>query len=136
MKNEDFAYVLFLSLCIQMCQLISQRNQCTWRRMEHGEHFLCSLSSSLRAALPLGHSLLTPQLLLRSIQHQSSPLVPVLLLESIQWASSCLYMEFGWICDYFFIESKSNVIKNVVQPRAAMGWWPVVSVVYIWSTKK
>lgn len=88
--------------------------------MEHGEHFLCSLGSSQRAALPMGHSLFTPQLLLRSIQHQSSPLVPMLLLETIQWASSCLYTEFGWLCDYFFIESKSNFIKNVIQPRAAI----------------
>lgn len=44
---------------------------------------------------------------------------PMLLLETIQRASSCLYMVFIWICDYFFIE-KSNFIKNVIQPRAAI----------------
>lgn len=47
-------------------------------------------------------------------------LVPMLLLETIQWASSCLYVVFIWICDYFFIENQSNFIKNVMQPRAAI----------------
>lgn len=95
--------------------------------MEHREHFLCPLGFSERAALPMGHSLFTPQLLLRSIQHQpTNPFVPVLLLDTVQWASSCLYMEFVWICDSFFIENKSNFIKNVMQARAAimkMAYW-------------
>lgn len=40
--------------------------------MEHGDHSQCSFDSSQKATLPMGHSLFTPQLLLRSIQHQSS----------------------------------------------------------------
>lgn len=113
-KQTAALVTMSLDNAFYRCPFVRESAPCTWRgrRMEHREHFLCSFSSSQKGALPMGHYLFTPQLLLRSIPHQSSLFSDCGAARD--HASSCLHMVFIWIRDYFFIENKSSFIKDVI----------------------